>query len=41
MAAMAVLIVQLARDRATMVLAGFWSLIGAVLYAFGCVRRHE
>jgi basic amino acid/polyamine antiporter, APA family len=32
MGAMAVLIVQLARDRATMVLAGFWTLIGAVLF---------
>lgn len=32
MIAMAVLIVQLARDRAMLVLAGFWSLIGAVLY---------
>jgi len=41
MGAMAVLIVQLARDRATMVLAGFWTLIGAVLYAFGRMRRHE
>ena len=42
MAAMAVLIVQLARDRATMILAGFWTLIGAVLYAFGRFRkRHE
>jgi basic amino acid/polyamine antiporter, APA family len=41
MAAMAVLIVQLARDRATMLLAGFWTLIGAVLYVFGRARRHE
>lgn len=41
MGAMAVLIVQLARDRATMLLAGFWTLIGAVLYAFGRARRHE
>jgi amino acid transporter len=38
MAAMAVLIAQLARDRATMLLAGFWTLIGAVLYAFGRFR---
>ena len=41
MAAMAVLIVLLARDRGTMVLASFWTLIGAVLYAFGRRRRHE
>jgi APA family basic amino acid/polyamine antiporter len=39
MAAMAVLIAQLARDRATMLLAGFWTLIGAVLYAFGRFRK--
>ena len=39
MAAMAVLIVQLARDRATMVLAGFWTLIGAVLYVVECGDR--
>ena len=32
MAAMAVLIAQLARDRTTMMLAGIWTLIGAVLY---------
>lgn len=35
MAAMAVLIAQLAQDRATMLLAGFWTLIGAVFYLFG------
>ncbi len=33
MIAMAVLIVQLARDRETMALAAVWTLIGAVLYA--------
>ena len=41
MATMAVLIVQLARDRATMLLAGFWTLIGAVLYAFSRRVHHE
>ncbi len=39
MIAMAVLIAQLARDRATMILAGFWTLIGAVLYVSGVAHR--
>jgi basic amino acid/polyamine antiporter, APA family len=41
MVAMAVLLVLLARDRTTIALFAFWSLIGAVLYAFGRSRRRQ
>jgi amino acid transporter len=41
MLAMAVLLVLLARDRSTITLFAFWTLIGCVLYAFGSRRRRQ
>jgi amino acid transporter len=41
MLAMAVLLALLARDRSTITLFAFWSVTGAILYAFGRGRRRQ